>query len=85
MKSNMNATVESKDECPLEQKWLTPRVTYEADVITLNTSRKFYIGLSDLILDLKSVIITISVILETDAVRKAQCFQNIFGVCKKLA
>ena len=37
----------NKDECPLENKCLTPRVIYEADVITLNTSRKFYIGLSD--------------------------------------
>ena len=37
----------NKDECPLESKCLTPRVIYEADVITLNTSRKFYIGLSD--------------------------------------
>ena len=36
-----------KDECPLENKCLTPWVIYEADVITLNTSRKFYIGLSD--------------------------------------
>ena len=30
-----------------ENKCLTPWVIYEADVITLNTSRKFYIGLSD--------------------------------------
>ena len=37
----------NKDECPLDNKCLTPRVIYEADVITLNTSRKFYIGLSD--------------------------------------
>ena len=36
-----------KDERPLENKYLTPRVIYEADVITLNTSRKFYITLSD--------------------------------------
>ena len=36
----------NKDECPLDNKCLTPRVIYEADVITLNTSRKFYIGLS---------------------------------------
>ena len=35
------------DECPLENKCLTPRVIYEADLITLNTYRKFYIGLSD--------------------------------------
>ena len=35
------------DKCPLENKCLTPRVVYEADVITLNTSRNFYIGLSD--------------------------------------
>ena len=41
----MNATVEIKmSECPLENKCLTPRVIY---VITLNTSRKVYIGLSD--------------------------------------
>ena len=37
----------NKDECPLDNKCLTPRVIYEADVINLNTSRKFYIGLSD--------------------------------------
>ena len=37
----------NKDECPLENKCLTPRVIHEADVITSNTSRKFYIGLSD--------------------------------------
>ena len=37
----------NKNECPLENKCLTPRVIYEAGVITLNTSRKFYIGLSD--------------------------------------
>ena len=37
----------NKDECPLENKCLTPWVIYEADVITLNTSRKFYIGLAD--------------------------------------
>ena len=36
----------NKDEFPLENKCLTPRVIYEADVITLNTSRKFFIGLS---------------------------------------
>ena len=35
-----------KDECPLENKYLTPWVIYEADVITINTSRKFYFGLS---------------------------------------
>ena len=29
----------NKDECPLDNKYLTPRVIYEADVITLNTSR----------------------------------------------
>ena len=37
----------NKDECPLENKCLIPRVIHEADVITLNTSKKFYIGLSD--------------------------------------
>ena len=37
----------NKDESPLENKCLTPRVIYEADFITLNTSRKFYIGLSN--------------------------------------
>ena len=37
----------NKNECPLEKKLLSPRVIYETDVITLNTSRKFYIGLSD--------------------------------------
>ena len=37
----------NKDKCPLENKSLIPRVIYEADVITLNTSKKFYIGLSD--------------------------------------
>ena len=37
----------NKDKCTLQNKYLTPRVIYEADVITLNTSRKFYIGLSD--------------------------------------
>ena len=36
-----------KYECPLENKCLTPRVIYDADVIPLNNSRKFYIGLSD--------------------------------------
>ena len=37
----------NKNECPLENKYLTPRVFYEADVITITTSRKFYIELSD--------------------------------------
>ena len=37
----------NKDEYPLENKCLTPRIIYEADVITLNTSKKFYIRLSD--------------------------------------
>ena len=37
----------NKNEYPLENKSSTPRVIYKADVITLNTSRKFYIGLSD--------------------------------------
>ena len=37
----------NKDECLTENKCLTPRVIYEADIITLNTSRKFYNGLSD--------------------------------------
>ena len=37
----------NRDECPLENKCLTPRVVYEADVIPLNDSRKFYSGLSD--------------------------------------
>ena len=37
----------NKDECPLENKSLIPRVIHEADVITLNTSKKFYIGLFD--------------------------------------
>ena len=45
MKSKCNCR--NKGECPLENKCLTPRVIYEADVITLNTSRKFHIGLSD--------------------------------------
>ena len=31
----------------LENKCLIPRVIYEEDIITLNTSKKFYIGLSD--------------------------------------
>ena len=39
----------NKDECLLENKCLTPQVVYEADFITLNTSRKFYIGLSDIL------------------------------------
>ena len=34
----------NKNESPLENQRLTARVIYEADVITLNTSRKFYIG-----------------------------------------
>ena len=37
----------NNDECPFEQKCLTPRVIYKADVITLNTSRKLCIGLPD--------------------------------------
>ena len=37
----------NKDECPLGNKCLIQRVIYEADVITLNTSRKFYIVLFD--------------------------------------
>ena len=37
----------NKNESPLENQRLTARVIYEADVIPLNTSRKFYIGLSD--------------------------------------
>ena len=72
----------NKNECSLENKCLTPRVINEADVITLNASRKFYIGLSDI--HSKSVIIIISVILETSVTRKALSFQNIFGACKKV-
>ena len=37
----------NKDECPLENKCLTPRVIYEADIITLNISGKVYIMLAD--------------------------------------
>ena len=37
----------NKDECPSENKCLTQRVIYEANVITLNISRKFYIELFD--------------------------------------
>ena len=37
----------NKDKCPLENKYLTPQVIYEADVIILNTSTKFDIVLSD--------------------------------------
>ena len=44
--SSRNLNCRNKDECPLENKWLTPRVICEVDVITLNTSRKVYIGLS---------------------------------------
>ena len=72
----------NKDECPLENKCLTPQVVYEADVITVNTSRSF--TLSYLILHLKSITITITVILETGIMRKALSFQNIFGACKKV-
>ena len=36
-----------KVECPLESKCLIPRVIFETNAITLNTSRMFYIGLSD--------------------------------------
>ena len=36
----------NKNECPLENKYFTPRVIYEAEVITWNTSRKFYIEFS---------------------------------------
>ena len=72
----------NKDEYPLENICLTPRVICEVDVITLNTSRRFYVGLSDT--KLKSVIITISVILETNFTRKILSFQNIFRACKKM-
>ena len=37
----------NKNDCSLENKCLTPRVIYEADVISLNTFRKFCIGLPD--------------------------------------
>ena len=33
----------NKDEFPFEKKCSTLRIIYEADIITLNTSRKFYI------------------------------------------
>ena len=37
-----------KAECYLDNNCLTPRVIYQADVLTnLNDSKKFYIGLSD--------------------------------------
>ena len=51
----------NKDECPLDNTCLTPRVIYEADDITLTPPESFILGY--LILHLKSVIITISVIL----------------------
>ena len=69
----------NKDECLLENKSLTSRVIYEADVITL---RSFILGY--LILHLKSVTITISVILETGVMRKVLSFETIFGACKKV-
>ena len=72
----------NKDDCPLEKKCLTPRVIYEADCITLNTSRKFYI-LGCLILHLMNVVITISV-MRKGVMRKALSFQDIFGACKKV-
>ena len=38
----------NKAECPLDNNCLTPRIIYQADVLTnLNDSRKFYIGLAD--------------------------------------
>ena len=37
----------NKDECPLGNKCLIQRAIYEADVIPLNTSGKFYIVSSD--------------------------------------
>ena len=72
----------SKDLCPLENKCLTPRDIYEVDIIILNTLERFIVGY--LILHLKSVTITISVILKTGVMRKALSFQNIFGACKKV-
>ena len=46
-KKQYECNCRNTNECPLGNKCLTPRFIYEADVITLNTSRKFYIGLSD--------------------------------------
>ena len=37
----------NKDGNPLENKCLMPQVIYKVDFITLNTSRKLYLGLSD--------------------------------------
>ena len=38
----------NKAECPLDNNCLTPRIIYQADVLTnLNDSKKFYIGLAD--------------------------------------
>ena len=37
----------NRDECPLENKYLTPQIMYETHVITLNTSRNFSVALSD--------------------------------------
>ena len=38
----------NKAECPLDNNCLTPRIIYQADVLTnLNDSEKFYIGLAD--------------------------------------
>ena len=61
---------------------LNPTSIYEADVINLKTSRKFYIGLSDA--PFKERYKTISVILETSVTRKALSFQNILGTFKKV-
>ena len=38
----------NKAECPLDNNCLTPRIIYQADVLTnLNNSKKFYIGLAN--------------------------------------
>ena len=46
-KQQYECNCRNKDECPLENKCLTSQIIYEAEFITLKTSRKFYIGLSD--------------------------------------
>ena len=86
----MNTTVEIKMSIhKLFMRQMSPRnkderlqVIYEANVTTLNTSKNFTLGY--LILFLHSVIIIISVILETGVMKKALSFQNILGACKKV-
>ena len=71
-----------KDECPLENKYLTHELFMRQMSSPITRPESFILGY--LVLHPKSVIRTINVILKTRFMRKAMSFQNIFEACRKV-